>query len=224
MTKSNKALLDDFITNNYNTLVVLARKICKKHSYHYDLLSETVVILYQELDKQDSKLIGCLHKHNELMKWTGQTMSNIHKWSSSDFNKNFTKEILEDFNSTMDNKDEFVISEPYMKLMQLAINEKQTDRIILQAEDTNKETKEFTQDYLNSGLNYESIEKYIRVMELKNKLQPHEQILFELYFENKMSTRKIANELTTKAGYPINYQSIHTMVRNIKNQILKQWN
>lgn len=64
--------------------------------------------------------------------------------------------------------------------------------------------------------------KYISVLEFKNSLPLHERYIFDLYYNNRMSSRKIAEALS-KEDYPIHFKSINSMVNSIKAKIKTQW-
>jgi DNA-directed RNA polymerase specialized sigma subunit len=88
--------------------------------------------------------------------------------------------------------------------------------IYMAAENTDTETK----DTLN-GLSHLSIfdqETYIKVLEFKSLLPGFERELFDLYFEEGMSSRDIAKELC-KSGFDIGYQTVNKLINQLKAKI-----
>jgi len=66
--------------------------------------------------------------------------------------------------------------------------------------------------------------KFIEIESFKALLPMHQEILFELHFENGLSSRKIA-KLLQQTGYDVSHNSMNLLIRPIRNKIIKhKWN
>lgn len=101
------------------------------------------------------------------------------------------------------------------------INEEYKD-IELIIDDVSEYTKETIEGL--SHLTKEKINKYIQALEFKESLAPHEKTLFELHFEDGLSSRKIAEWMSKEFGIfeGGSYVRYNEMINQIKTK-LKTW-
>lgn len=65
---------------------------------------------------------------------------------------------------------------------------------------------------------------YSELIDFKNSLPTHEEILFELHFEHELSYADIAKHLTAKSGYEITISSMFKLIKPIREKLKnKQW-
>jgi RNA polymerase sigma factor (sigma-70 family) len=187
--------LSELFTNNYEYLNTVAKRItrCKNVRMAPDLLSETYINL-------SNKETHVPDDNEEFVKFFCKCMKNYFIWPNSSFNKLYESEAVE--------LDDF-------KLARLTDPEAQRE-IEISVEQTNDFTKEIIE--ISSSMGKAKTLKYIELVEFKRDLPPHEQILFELYFEKELSTRKIASMYSDEA-HKMNYQSINQFVNVIKRKI-----
>lgn len=141
----------------------------------------------------------------EFVKWFSKCMKNRFIWPDSSFNKiyrpkEYPSEHIQEF---------------------LAVDTDSVTDIELGVEDTNEATRELID--ISSSLGKKRTLKYIEVIEFKRSLLEYEKILFELYFEKDLSSRRIA-EMYSDGVHKMNYQSVNSMVNIIKTKIKKyEW-
>lgn len=128
-------------------------------------------------------------------------MKNRYVWPNSNFNK--ATRI-----NSIDYGDFDVPDQDALNNIQLAV------------EETNEATKELIE--VSSGMKKDRVLKYVQVVEFKNALPPHEKELFELHFNNQLSSRKISEKLLQETGLKMNYQNINKMVNGLKQKINQQ--
>lgn len=204
--------LQTLVSNNYEYLNTVAKRIVRSRNYSMadDLLSET----YKNMAEKQTPF-PC--NDQEFVKWFSKCMKNYFSWPNSSFNKIFfSKEYL-----TLDKEAECNYEDNNLKYSNDIADHDALSEIELSVEETNEITREIIE--ISSSLGKTKTLQYLEVIEFKRTLFDHEKILFELYYENGLSTRDIA-ALSSTEQYKINYQSINTMVNQIKEKIKeKKW-
>jgi RNA polymerase sigma factor (sigma-70 family) len=89
--------------------------------------------------------------------------------------------------------------------------------IEVNAEGVNEETKDTM--LAASNLTTDKAVRYIKVLECKDQLAPHERELFTLHFELGMGSRKIAKQLSTSFGWKTGHTNINKMINKIKEKL-----
>lgn len=189
--------LAQLFTNNHEYLNTVATRItrCKDRSLAPELISCTYLYLVEKNKEVPNK-------NEDFVKFFSTYMKNFFEWPNSDFNKSInTREYL-----TID-EHEFQIPD-----------ESALIDIELMAEETNEFTKKIIE--ISSNIGKDKTLKYIETVEFKRTLSEPDKILFELYFEKELSTRKIAT-LYSDEVHKMNYQSVNQMVNKIKTKINK---
>ncbi len=134
---------------------------------------------------------------DQFVKWFTKCMKNVYVWPNSQFNT--TNALIK----SADHKDQ---ADPSALL-----------QIELSVENTTEATKEFIE--VSSSMTKERASQYLKVLEFKKSLPLHEQVLFELYYEKELSTRKISEYLNQEPGYSMTKDRINDMVNSIKRKL-----
>lgn len=202
--------LRELYADNYEYLEVVAKRITRAKNVRmaHDLISETYINLASKETEYPKDKDG-------FVKWFSTCMKNYFEWPNSSFNKLiYSSECL---SLDADHK----LDESGNLFVDLVIDEDALNDIELGVEETNEATKELIE--VSSSLGKDKTLKFIQAIEFKKTLRPHEIILFELYYENELSTRTIA-EMYSYGEHRINYQSINKMINIIKLKIKEyQW-
>lgn len=214
--------------NNYNELNTAAERITRRIDIGMasDLLSETYVGIEQ---RQSEGKIKIPEDNEGFVKLYCQWMKNYFVWPNSKFNQLYTsKESLtidNEFNN-MDRSQVYGDLNPFSETLyvrndELITDENALNNILILSEGVNDFTKEIIE--ISSSLGKTKTLKYIELIEFKRTLQPHESILFELYFEKDLSTRDIS-KMYSDETHKLNYQSVNRMINVIKTKInTYQW-
>jgi RNA polymerase sigma factor (sigma-70 family) len=83
--------------------------------------------------------------------------------------------------------------------------------------DGNEQTKDLVMNL--SHLKTEDAIEYVKLMQFKEQLPPHEKEIFCLHFENRMSGREIARLMETETGFKMSYVRYNEMIKGIKNKL-----
>lgn len=208
--------LAELFTNNYEYLNTVAKRItrCKDHRMAPDLLNSTYLVVHEKHEKG----MYIPETDEDFVKWFSKCMKNYFVWPNSEFNETYSpKEELKidasfaHYDSFRNKDDTERQSVPILLVDQDALR-----NIEVSVEQANDFTKELIE--ISSSLGKIKTLQYIELIEFKRTLPPHEAILFELYFEKELSTRKIA-ELYSDDLNIMNYQSVNQMVNTIKSKI-----
>lgn len=183
-------MISNLLSDNYNEIEVVAKRITGNHrSTAHEIINQTFI----ELSKKE-----CPDNKHEFVKWFSRSMAMSYKCKNSAYNYSKTKETLLDYSPEIIDTD--------------SLNE-----IEIGIESINQATKELIE--VSSSMRKDRVITYINILELKKSLPPHEKYLFELYFENGLSTRDIAKQESEISGYNIGYQRINNMINVIKAKI-----
>ena len=186
--------LGELFSHNYQYLALVAKRITRRKNIK--LANDLINQTYLDIHDKEYPKNG-----DEFIKWFSKCMKNRYVWKNSNFNKNTQliagNELPEQSDPTA-----------------------QAD-IELSTEETNDTTKELIE--VSSGMKKERVLKYIEVIEFKKSLPLHEQYLFDLYFNNDLSTRKISKQLSEETGYDMHFKRINSMVNEIKAKIKLKW-
>lgn len=192
--------LQALVSNNYPHLQKVARRIASRKDYRLagDLLSET----YRDVYEKKSKFP---EGNEEFVRWFSKCMHNQFRWSFSEFNK------LTKVRETLDIEiQDNTAADPDAIL-----------DVELSAEGINEATMQMIE--ISSSLGKTKTLQYIEVLEFKRGLADYEKILFELYFESRLSTHVIAT-MYSDDTHKINWKSINKLVKSIKTKIKNyQW-
>ena len=104
-----------------------------------------------------------------------------------------------------------------VKDQELKFDVRDTDLLDIDVEQTNEETIEAIKHL--SHLTKEDVILYTSLMIFKEQLPPHERELFELRFENGLSSREIADLMEKETGYKMSYVRYNEMINKIKYKI-----
>lgn len=85
------------------------------------------------------------------------------------------------------------------------------------AEPTNEATKEMLKEL--SHLKETQVSKLINVYEIKESLPGHLKTIFELHFENGLSSREIAEMMEKETGYKMYYGRYNDMINEVKTYL-----
>lgn len=85
------------------------------------------------------------------------------------------------------------------------------------AEPTNEATKELLKEL--SHLKETQVSKLINVYEIKESLPGHLKTIFELHFENGLSSREIAEMMEKETGYKMYYGRYNDMINEVKTYL-----
>lgn len=85
------------------------------------------------------------------------------------------------------------------------------------AEPTNEATKEMLREL--SHLKDNQVSKLINVYEIKESLPGHLKTIFELHFENGLSSREIAEMMEKETGYKMYYGRYNDMINEVKTYL-----
>lgn len=189
-----------------------------------DLISETYLLL---AEKQTSFPI----KNEDFIKFFVQRMKSNYVWPNSSFNKLFRTDFEEksrknayEYKRSNGKKTRLVncrvesfYENPDSEYSLNAIaDEEALQNIEIDAEGVNDQTKEIIE--ISSSLGKTKTLKYIEIIEFKNSLPAHEVILFELYFEQNLSTRDIS-EMYSDEMHKISHLSTWQMIKIIKEKL-----
>lgn len=208
--------LAKLFTNNYDYLNTVAKRITRSRDQRMapDLLNSTYLVMHEK---------GCpeFKTDEDFIKWFCKCMKNYFQWPNSDFNRYYKEDAVSiDCQFRVNNEvlgDDRISEQKASNRIDEAIVDQGALRDIeLYVEQANDFTKELIE--ISSSLGKNKTLKYIELVEFKQGLPPHESILFELYFEKELSTRKIA-DLYSIEGNVMNYQSVNLMVNAIKSKI-----
>lgn len=203
--------LAQLFTDNYEYLNTVAKRITRSRDHRMapDLLNSTYLTVHEKHEKG----MYVPYEGEEFVKWFSKCMKNYFTWPNSAFNDYYSPRYslsLDDSHGKQDNSD--YCSVPIELVDPCAHLE-----LELFAENTNDNTRELMA-ILNFDLEREDALKYLNVLDFVQSLEKYEKELFSLYFEKKLSTRKIA-EMYSMESNTINYQSINIMVNKIKSKI-----
>lgn len=217
-------MLAKLFSDNYNYLNTVAIRITRHKDPEMapDLLSET----YLNLSEKGTVVPS---NNEEFVKFFCTCMKNYFTWPNSSFNKLYQpKEFLtldNDFylmDNAKSNQQKYLDSFYSNKHSELVIDEDALKNIEINAEQTNDFTKELFE--ISSSMGREKTLKYIEVIEFKRSLPPHENILFDLYFEKELSTRGISSMYSDQVN-KLSRISVNRMINKIKTKIKNhKWN
>lgn len=211
--------LAKLFTDNYDYLNTVAKRItrCKDIRMAPDLLNSTYMVIHEKKEKG----LFVPSESEEFVKWFSKCMKNYFKWPNSEFNSSYTPNehliVDEDFVCKKGKfSDNHHSDSCRLRFDERIIDEDALKNIEVSVEQANDFTKELIE--ISSSLGKNKTLKYIELVEFKRTLPAHQAILFELYFEKELSTRKIA-DLYSIEGNTMNYQSVNIMVNEIKSKI-----
>jgi hypothetical protein len=211
--------LNELFTKNYDYLNTVAKRITRSRDHRMgpDLLNSTYLVVFEKHEKG----LYIPEDGEEFIKWFSKCMKNYFTWPNSEFNKYYKDaEISLDRNYHQTGQMKPNDGESLRHDLQL-LDEDAHKNIEIFVEQANDFTKELID--ISSSLGRTKTLKYIELVDFKRTLPTHESILFELYFEKELSTRKIA-DLYSIDGNTMNYQSVNGMVNKIKLKIKEyQW-
>lgn len=195
-------ILGELFTNNYLELSVVAHRITRRKNpaLAEDLLSETF------LEFSEKKKIPP-SSDKEFIKWYSKGMKLLFmKWNDSHKNApSFRQWNKQGVTLEFDPPDSGAETE-----------------IELGPEEISPATREVIS--VSSSMRPGRVFRYLQVIEFRQALPIHEQVLFDLYFKNELSTRKISEALKSETGYTFHYKRINNMVNEIKAKInAYQW-
>lgn len=181
----------ELFNRNYKDILLRAKRITQRDNRRLapDLINETYIVLHDKQTKHPTVDF-------EFIKWYAKCMKNYYVWQNSTFNKhNRVKDSVE-------------LNESHLI---------DTTDLDLEIAFTTEETKELIS--ISSGMKQDRLLTYLQVIEFKETLPLHERYIFELYFENGLSARAMAEQLTKETGYVYNWQRLNVMVNSIKTKI-----
>ena len=172
-----------------NTNYCFLEKWCKhwRPDEWAELLSQYVIYLNTKWDKFDSIPDG-----NERLKWSQKWLRDNSKWTNSEFNKEVRINNL---------PEEWVIEDCGEDSLIEHIIESDRPDIRLWIRDLNLNFSEL------------EVERLMRIRGIYLRLDTHEKVLYNLYFDNMLSMRDIAS----KIGLPLS--AIHIMIGDLKKKI-----
>lgn len=222
--------LSELFTNNYEYLNTVAKRITRHKDIKLapELLNTTYLAAFEKQEKGD-----CIPQDDlGFVKWFSMFMKNCFMWPNSNFNSGSTLTVDSNVTFSIDaqyfklnggwrNKKVRVSTDPESRDDEEIIDGDALRDMELGAESVSDRTKEFIAEI--TYLSTKQALKLTEVLEFKRSLPRHEEILFELYFEKELSTRRIA-ELYSDETNTMNYQSVNKMVNIIKSKIKNyQW-
>lgn len=213
--------LNTLVSNNYREIYQIAIRISGRKNVDMagDLISQT----YIELIDDNKHYTG---EAKDFIKWYSKAMKNLFRWSEAGFNRIFETDINKNIKIKEAKAKRYKkktgqyindIPDKYQSyVIENVIDNSALNDIEFSAEECNDSTRELLE--VSQSIGTESALKYVQVIDFKRKLIEHEKILFELYFEKRLSTREIAIMYSDK-DHKMNYQSVNSMVNNIKAKI-----
>lgn len=222
--------LAKLFSDNYEYLNTVAKRITRRKNIKLapELLNTTYIEVFEKQER--GKFIPS--DKEDFVKWFCAYMNNCFLFRDSTFNKNQKLDIDEmeraekrEFERYRKNKESIypTLEDNFRGELDSnpgginsLVDEEALREIEISVERANDFTKELIE--ISSNLGKTKTLKYIELVEFKRSLPTHESILFELYFEKELSTRKIA-DLYSMEGNVMNYQSVNIMVNQIKSKI-----
>ena len=176
---------------NNNEWIKINYKFISKWAFIWepDRAHELISLLCIYLNKKWHKIEHL--PQNEKEAFINQWLKNNSRWTNSDFNK---------------------LNKCYDELDLASPDKPQDDFLEIKGEYINQELKHFIID-LKENYNEEQVEKILKIREIYLKLDLHEKVLYDLYFTNMLSMRKIAK----KIDIPVN--SVYNMITDLKKKI-----
>lgn len=89
--------------------------------------------------------------------------------------------------------------------------------IELDAENINKETKDTM--LAASNLTTDKAIRYVKILEIKDSLPPHEKEIFSLHYEQGLSSRQIALHMEKETGWKMSYVRFNEMINKVKAKL-----
>ena len=182
-------MFSELVKNNYNEILLAAKKITRRRDY-----------------RQARELIN-------------QTYIYLHKIDLPKDNKGFISVFVDRMNIEYKGTKSSFNKVVSIKEASLTYDPGSEDwkQIEIDCEGLNEETK----DKLTalSHLDKEDARGYVKLMEFKESLPPHERELFSLHFEQKMSSRQIAERMEKDTGWKMSYVRYNEMINNIKRKL-----
>lgn len=220
--------LAELFNNNYEYLMLVAKRItrAKNHRLAPDLLSS----VYLEVHDRQENGLSIPQGSEDFKKWFCKYMSNHFLFRESEFNKCQQLDIDKSERLSLREKRRYqkkkgIETADDNLLGELNSNPGGIDEIVDETaqrdiEICGEQANDFTRELIeiSSSLGKTKTLKYIELIEFKRTLPKHEEILFDLYFEKELSTRRIA-WLYSDNDNTMNYQSVNKMVNEIKAKI-----
>lgn len=161
--------------------------------HHYTEYKELVAHFILYVEKNWSKF-SKIPDGIDRIKWMNAWFKNNVNWKNSDFRRSIT----------------------YHESPQMPELSDFEQAIELMAEDLSEANIDLTIDLTEQNFNQLQIEKILCVREVYKELSPQHQVLYDLYFEQMMSLRKIAK----KIGIPMS--SVYSIFLELKKEILEK--
>lgn len=213
---NNKTKLDLLIDKHYQYLLEVAGGVCIKKSstnnrIKFDLLHDSIIDIYDRLNssntflKSDNDFLNYMKKYLKQKYFYERSMSHNRQrdyplFSYTPINNPDT------INFMIDNK---------------GINKQEEQLIILEAENTNEETKDFLRDIIYNDLTIERGLQFISVMQLYDNriLSDRERYLFHSIFLDKQTPYQIYKESNTINKKSTEYYALLAEVKQLKEKI-----
>jgi len=197
--------LNTLISNNSKYLIKVARNITGKKDAKLgpELFTSTYLEIYEkgiEYPKQDQDFIKWFSKY---MKYRFMP------------NGTYTREVMTKECLTLDIESK-VQGSDWNSFTELITDPDAMQNIELCAEEINDRTKELIE--ISSSLGTAKTFKYIQCLEFRETLPDYEKYLFDLYFDKKLSTKKIA-VMYSDENNTVARSSVDKMINSIRAKI-----
>lgn len=201
-----KQLIDKYFKDNYNYLLLVASRICRHNKKHnkeqIDLVTHTYEFFIENQNKEFIK--KTLESNEDFIIFTSNTMRKFKRWTNSNYNiiNKANYFLIESYSDISDHKAQLIIE--------------------IEAEKTNKETKEILIEKEVNGVNAKTSIDCVQIMKIASELSTPDKILFEQSAIHGKSFRQIAREMTERSGVYISHQQPTRRFNEIKLSIKKQ--